>query len=630
MKKFTSILVLMLITAGMASAQPQSLQVEPGSKGELPELPTMGSLEENHFVGLFLHEVGVTLYSSNWYDRYVTFSYPVPTEFEATSYSLEYRPHVDNGGWGTAKTIDGGESMSLDLGDIPNYSGFDFRLIINDGPYEGYVSNIVSMEKPGNIPTTFGWDESEDMYKVVGSTVGSTFHLNVNAYEYYSNSWHKVEYSNDDGYYRYKWYRMNPNTWEMTLVEGANASSYETSMDDCGYMLVMEITGDDEHCSLLHRRNFGMILLPVEASLAYVGNDGFVLNTNYVVPVNAFTYNNEFSFNGDEDTEIVTDAPVPAEVVSQRAPGQYVFRLSKEEYDGVVYDLNIPGTLLSFVYMAEWNDPPTPWYREAQIMSGRYMQSLIVQPQFNGELTAATVEVYARNIDDELTLFTTVEPTEDMEEGIYVDACPTLGEGCYIKVLKTDATLDTYYPNALLWTEAQPVIPGVDEEWNTLAFTVELQPVPEQLSGSGVIEGTINVETAQGARRLAPADAAGISVLLRVKGADIVASQETSSTGSYRFENLPVGTYEVLVNIDGCTMEAATEVTLTDDNNTATGIDYNVEDGIIAPAGQSGQTTGIQRLGVERQGDIYDLQGRRVSTLKKGIYIQGGSKFVVK
>lgn len=630
MKKFTSILVLMLITAGMASAQPQSLQVEPGSKGELPELPTMGSLEENHFVGLWFNQIELTIYSSNWYDRYADFEYPDPSQFEATHYILQCRPHVENSGWMSVETIEEGSGCYLSMGDLPNYSGFDFRLVIGDGPYKDYISNEVSMDKPGNIATNYGWSESEDMYKVVGSTVGKTFDLNATTYRYYDNSWHiEGEYNKDDGYYRYKWYRMNPNTWEMTLVEGANASSYETSMDDCGYMLVMEINGDEEHCSLLYRRNFGEIVLPVQASLDYVGADGFVLNTDYVVPVDAFTYNNEFMFYGDEDTEYVTDAPVPAEIVSQRKPGQYVFRLPNEEYDGVVYDLGIPGTMLSFVYMAEWNDPPTPWYREAQVMSNRYLESLIVKPQFNGELVNAEVEVYARNIDGEWALLDT--DREDMEEGgVTIYDCPTLGGGCYIKALKTDTTLDTYYPNALLWADATPVIPGYDEEWNLLEFAIDLQPIPAQLAGTGVIEGTITVENTQSVRRHAPADASGINVFLRQKGGDIIANEVTNATGSYRFENVPLGTYEVLVNIDGCTMDETAEVTLTDENNTASGIDYTVEDNIIAPTGESGQTTGIQRLGVERQGDIYDLQGRRVSTLKKGIYIQGGSKFVVK
>ncbi len=627
--------MLMLLAIGSASAQPQALTVEPGEKGSLPTLPTIAPLEEGHFAGLWLDRVGMTMYSSGWFDRYVTLDVPQPGDLGATTFGLEYRPHVETGSWTRYETLDNGGLMSIYFDELPDFSGFDIRLVIDDGPQQGAVSNEVSFHRPGGVTTKFGWWESEEMVKVMGSTIGTTFDLDAHVYRYYANAWHEdAVYSKADGYYRYKWYRQNPNTHELTQIAGADGGEYTTTIDDCGYELVMELTGDDEHCSLPFRYNFGEIILPVQASLAYIGNDGFVLNTDYAVPADCFTYNNECMAYGDENTVYVQDEPVPSDVISERMPGQYVFRLPMEEYEGVVYDLNIPGTMLTAVYLAEWNDPPTPWYRELQMMSGRYMGPLNVKPTFEGQPTQTTIEVYARNIDDEWELFATEEA--NAEEGFTFWELPTLGDGCLVKALSANGTLDTYYPNALLWTQATPVVPGNDEEWNPISISIVLQPTLPALTGTGVIEGTVTVNVPDGARRHAPADASGLTVLLQQKGGNIVATTETTATGSYRFENVPFGAYEVLLNIDGCTMLSTTEVTLSETNANASGIDYSVEGDDIVPAG-GGQTTGIVAYptsvwcgAVSPHQQVYDLQGRPTTApSKKGIYIHQKKKILM-
>lgn len=644
-KKIASILLLMLLSTGFASAQPQAIKVEPGENGALPTLPTIAPLEEGRFAGLWLDRIGMTLYSSDFFDRYVTLDIPLPTDFEATTFGLEYRPHVETADWTRRQTLDNGGLISIDLDELPDFAGFDFRLVIDDGPQKGAISNEVSFEKPGNVATNFGWWEGEEMVKVVGSTIGTTFDLDAHVFRYYSNSWHEdAVYTKADGYYRFKWYRMNPNTHELTLIQGADGGEYTTTIDDCGFELVMDVIGDDEHCSFFFRYNFGEIVLPIQASLAYIGSDGFVLNTDYVVPSGCFTYNNEFMAYGDENTVYVTDEPVTSDIVSERKPGQYVFRLPMEEYEGVVYDVNLPGCMLTAVYLAEWNDPPTLWYRELQLMSGRYMGPLSVKPTFGGQPTETTIEVYARNIDDEWQLFATAQAGTDSEEPTFWEL-PTLGGGCLVKALSTNGTLDTYYPNALLWTEAAPVIPGNDEEWNPISIAIELQPTLPALTGTGVIEGTVTVNAPASARRQAPADASGLTVLLRQKGGDIVATTETSATGGYRFDNVPFGAYEVLLNVDGCTMQQTTEVTISDDNASASGIDYTVEGGAIVST-NAGQTTGImnsrESITNNRYAEtVYDLQGRLLSRgkvrganvsnrLQPGLYIIGSRKAVVK
>ena len=165
----------------------------------------------------------------------------------------------------------------------------------------------------------------------------------------------------------------------------------------------------------------------------------------------------------------------------------------------------------------------------------------------------------------------------------------------------------------------------VDEDWNPrpLTYTIDVKPVFTPLTGPGVIEGTVNVTSSANARHLAPANASGISVYLQKKGGNIIACEETDASGSYRFENVPLGTYEVLVNIDGCTQPSPTEVTLTSDNNTVTDIDYHIEDNAIVPGAESqGAATGISDFrSSQAVAGIYDLQGRRLNSLQKGVNI---------
>ena len=51
-------LLLLLMHAGQAAAQPKSLEVEPGSKGVLP---TPAPLEQGRFAGLWIPDVGMTV-----------------------------------------------------------------------------------------------------------------------------------------------------------------------------------------------------------------------------------------------------------------------------------------------------------------------------------------------------------------------------------------------------------------------------------------------------------------------------------------------------------------------------------------------------------------------------------------
>ena len=222
MKKFTSFLLLMFLAAGYASAQPSSMEVEPGSKGNLPTLPTLAPLAQGHFAGLEIYSTGMTSFKKCFELRF-----PQASSFGATCYYLQYKQPDATTWQGYGVTIEADdEGLTLYAENFNNFT--DFRLYINDGPNKGYVSNSVTVDLSGGLLTTIGYSESEEMYKVVGAPVGSTFELYTTTYTYHNsgNYWTSEDYTNDDGYYKYKWFRMNPNTYEMTLINGANESTY--------------------------------------------------------------------------------------------------------------------------------------------------------------------------------------------------------------------------------------------------------------------------------------------------------------------------------------------------------------------------------------------------------------------
>lgn len=118
------------------------------------------------------------------------------------------------------------------------------------------------------------------------------------------------------------------------------------------------------------------------------------------------------------------------------------------------------------------------------------------------------------------------------------------------------------------------------------------------------------------------ANASGISVYLQKKGGDIIACEQIAPSGDYRFENVPLGSYEILVNVDGFIQEQTTEVTLTNDQPTVSDVDYYVnEDNTITTTPGSQTPTAITSFKLQQGTVVYDLQGRRLEAPQKGVNI---------
>lgn len=602
----------------------------PGSKGPLPQLPVVTPLEEGRFFGLSLTEVGYSsIIFNGHYSVEATLSWPKVEAYEADYYTLQYSNHGENN-WTDYGDSDGAYHYKENtVGASPRiYAPTDYRLILHGGKKDGYISNVVTANPPSMLSRQNGWGHSEPYYTVVGNPVGKTFNLSVTSHVDNKN----IDYNTDENpdYFTYQWYRQNPNNGELTPIKDATERTYTPTIDDVGYVLLLELGGDNKHISFTYRITFSdAVVLPILAQPIYVDNDGFVLNTDYDLP----NFEDLFYIDGwNEDGDYTT--PFKG-VVTERQPGTYAVHLAPEQYNYGTILSKTPGLMLTFLY--NWGQDQQGnieyTYREAQIMSDRYKAPICVKSTFAGRELPTTVDIIGRNIEGEWAVKKSVEVTD--AEGVKLkddDGLSTLND-YYLKAHATTGTLDTYYPSALFWSEAAKVEPGEKWEEKTVegqdypdwvsiinTYTVEAKEAPAPLTGSGVIEGSINqTADAAAARRAEATDNETVMVYLKQKSdGTIIAQTTTDATGKFRFENVPFGDFQVVANIDGCTTEQPIEVTLTAEQPTATGVDYVVEGTAIVSAEASG-ISATRLMGTART--IYTLDGRRTSTLQHGLNV---------
>ena len=489
---------MLFMAIGTQAQPPAPLEVEPGSKGQLPvsQLPTFGQLEEGHFAGLLFRNTAY--YHNTYFDSYAlraVLTIQEPAIMEAESYTLQYRAHWEDGEWTTVEADDEnytegrgyGYDYGFELKQFP-YDVTDWRVIINGGPRDGYISNTATVRMPGNgqiFTNPGGWSMSGtdmDDPKLVGSEYGSSMYLTTTNHLWGAPSESDSTYYVSHGYYRYQWYLVDPVTYEEKAIEGATDSIYTPTVADVGYILVKEFRGDDEHVSFYYRFYLGQVCLPVVASFAYIGKDGFILNTDYIIPEPQKSFVYDLEFYWDEEGNLPEDGHLPEGCVSERKPGQYVFRMNEEDFNYMTFTLSIPGTALKVCYMRErWDENweniigYEPWYREVQVMADRFIQPLVVTPKFGGNIVPTIIDVYGVNIDNQYAIVATDTLAADATEGLYLDV-PAFGDGVYLKARATETTAETYYPSARTMAQATLVMPGYDDDYNPLEFVIDLQP----------------------------------------------------------------------------------------------------------------------------------------------------------
>lgn len=199
-----------------------------------------------------------------------------PSAYGAASFTLQYSDdngatwqNYQNGGVDVVTAVYSQDNFSINPG-----GDYKYRLLVNGGESDGYISNEV--EAPlSAVDTAFsGWhlDEGMALTGVITPYVGCG---KAASFTVTSLS----DGSQILGYLSYQWYRVNPESFEMTPVPGAISLTYTTTPEDAGYYLICRATGDGVNVG-----GFVQILcdgapeIPNQAYVTDVTATGFRLN----------------------------------------------------------------------------------------------------------------------------------------------------------------------------------------------------------------------------------------------------------------------------------------------------------------------------------------------------------------
>ena len=596
-KRMLWLSLMIALSVNTVSAQGRlPMDIKPASGGELPtDLPELAEAEPGRFGALMIDCTTYPGPTYNYTEAWLKFT--AAKEFGGDYYLL-YRRSEGQEGWTLSSDYHFEHDNATTLLEGDTY----FRLVLKGGPKDGYISNEVFVPAPKFLNTHVdGWATRGDYDELVVGSNLKVCRVDVRQYgdpnpdrdEHGKSKGYKT-YTNEDGCYRYQWYRRNPNTGEMTAIEGATDEDYTTTVDDVGYDIFEIVSGDDAHVSFLqghsHGSHFrGIIQMPIPSSIAYMDNHGFVLNTKYVIPEPG---KNLFLEQYDEETGATVKEAL-GDAVKELKPGQYQVTMERDKFeDGELSFGTTDQYYLCFLYeMPVYDDNGQVGMkyrpREAQLLCERFLRQLTVKPELNHVATATDVDIIGTWVDGTVKVLTTLTAAE-ANEGVF--NTEVFKGQVKLRAHKTASTLDTYYPNALLWSEATAVEPEAntwEDDWQPTSVTIDLLPAPAAMTGTGVIAGTVTDKGSGGeAATRGEAEAEVFTVFLKETGGagDIVAETETDDEGNFRFEKVPFGTYQVFVDGVGCTFLGALDVELTAENPAVNNADYVVDGDEVFPA----------------------------------------------
>ncbi|MDO9628785.1 MAG: hypothetical protein Q7I99_02695, partial [Acholeplasmataceae bacterium] len=100
--------------------------------------------------------------------------------------------------------------------------------------------------------------------------------------------------------YSLQWYRVNPFTYEETLIFGATNPLYITTYQDVGYYLMVKVTGDEVNIGgMMKIYNWDTVKI---MNKGYVTNDttlGFSIGFDYIIDINDLYDLEIYDMNGN-------------------------------------------------------------------------------------------------------------------------------------------------------------------------------------------------------------------------------------------------------------------------------------------------------------------------------------------
>ena len=230
--------------------------------------------------------------------------------------------------------------------------------------------------------------------------------------------------------------------------------------------------------------------------------------------------------------------------------------------------------------------------------AGSVVQGYVYDPEghslYPGELT-----LYRLNNNAAATPVSTIVPRDD---GSYVfhDIPP----GNYLMYLVSEYypnTIGTYYKDAVFWNEADTLSLDGDTLSNINLTLLELIA---QLDGQDTLMGNVSYGIIDGGKSITsvtgePVKKVKVILIKKDKASDnnIVAWVYTDDQGNFVFENVPDGTYTLIVDIPGLPM--ASTYTVTVKGNNITGLDFIVtgkEILIAIPIGISPAAAPVEKI----------------------------------
>ena len=224
------------------TAYPEGYVIPPfdaGYKGLIPSLEH--TQVEGLFGGLYVYHIQSRYrMGDNAIVPTAELWFPFPSEIGASHYTIEYRNTPDES-WTSFMWNDDIFQTNADNFSFNFFGPTYLRLRAHGDGIIDLVSNEVYMNST-NVPTQFiGWfiDESMFISGVMSPFVGRGLMIDP------PTVWNLETSENVYGFVTYQWYRINPYTFETTLILGATSDTYITGPEDIGYLTMVRITGDE-------------------------------------------------------------------------------------------------------------------------------------------------------------------------------------------------------------------------------------------------------------------------------------------------------------------------------------------------------------------------------------------------
>lgn len=612
------------------TGQPPIKKITPGEKGQLPVFTPLSGLQEGKIAGLAITKVDYyysRMSGRIYYYPQVDLEFPKPEAVGAETYTLQSFDVTTD----TWSDMVYNEKVLTTNGN--NFSiRFDgnktFRLKVNGGEKNGYTSNQVtaSIVSPPTSIQSSAWQPIWGPEEGIPNApyVGCAYLVDVAVRVYDAKKKDFVAVQGDD-HYIYEWYRRNPINYEMTKIEGANKKKYYTTTDDIGYQIVGVIKGDATALSFYREIKFETIRLSIGASFDYLSDDGFILNAEY----SGITDFNLIKYDRQQQEIIYHD--VATNGMEELIPGQY--KVYADFVQGKPHLIKLLNPFYDLLQVMEPEGRGLPI--EFNISSG----TLKAELKIGGQSTEGSVNLIKKDIYGNMALSKTKQTKSGKTEFKTIT-------GCYLlKATKTDETLDSYFPNVTMWEEALQIEQPI---WNDTTFVITVQPKPTMPEGMCEVSGVISLKSAKGTRR--SASMAIYDLYLKDKKERIIAHTQNDAQGKYTFQQIPFGSYQVLLNIENYPMKSVHEVILTAKTPKLSDIDYEISKDAVEAKSALGifamdsipltfypnPVTNILYLptsAVGNQVKIYNLTGQcvymhllvnnrmDVSTLPSGVYL---------